>query len=114
MQTRCNHPLQNKRNDLLLRTIRTRRQNTLNTIANVLVQVSVLSCPLMPLVDQHFRTHFKSYKLRTNTKPHKQQKKVSTSLNSSTKATNNQNKLHKMEKKANTLKLHHTFIEAIP
>jgi hypothetical protein len=68
----------------------------------------------MPLVDQHFRTHFKSYKLRTNTKPHKQQKKVSTSLNSSTKARNNQNKLHKMEKKANTLKLHHTFIEAIP
>jgi hypothetical protein len=43
MQTRPNHPHQNKRNDPLLRTIRTRRQNTLNTIANVLVQVSVLA-----------------------------------------------------------------------
>jgi hypothetical protein len=25
-----------------------------------------LSCPLMPLADQHFHTHFKSYKLSTN------------------------------------------------
>jgi hypothetical protein len=67
----------------------------------------------MPLADQHFRTHFKSYKLSTNTKPHKQQKKSSTSPNSSTKATNNQNKLHKQEKKVNTPKPHHTFIDAI-
>jgi hypothetical protein len=72
-----------------------------------------LLCPLMPLADQHFHTHFKSYKLSTNMKPHKQQKKASTSPNSSTKVTNNQNKLHKQEKKANTPKSQYTFIEAI-
>jgi hypothetical protein len=48
-----------------------------------------LSCPLMPLADQHFLAHFKPYKLSTNTKPYKQQKMSSTSPNSSTKTTNN-------------------------
>jgi hypothetical protein len=50
----------------------------------------ILACPLVPLTDQHFRTHFRSYKKSTNTKPHKQQKKASTSPNSSTKVINNQ------------------------
>jgi hypothetical protein len=43
-----------------------------------------LVCLIMPLADRHFRTHFKSNKLK-----HKQQKKASTSPNSSTKDTNN-------------------------
>jgi hypothetical protein len=36
-----------------------------------------LSCLLMTLADQYFRTHCMSYKLSTNTKLHKQQRKHS-------------------------------------
>jgi hypothetical protein len=44
-------------------------------------------------------------------KSHKQQRRTH-SLNISTKVTNNQNKPHKQENKANTPKSQHTFIEA--
>jgi hypothetical protein len=46
-------------------------------------------------------------------KLHKQQRSIHIP-NISTKATNNQNNLHKPENKANTPKSQHTFIEAIP
>jgi hypothetical protein len=72
-----------------------------------------LSCPLIPVVDQNFRTHIKPYKLSTNTKPHKQQRSIH-SPNISTKATNNQNNLHKQENKTNTPKSQYTFVKAIP
>jgi hypothetical protein len=41
MQTQPNHPHQNKRNDPLLQIIRTQWQNALNTITNVLAQISI-------------------------------------------------------------------------
>jgi hypothetical protein len=65
-------------------------ESTLNTVANDLMHVSVLvedhtcpkgssifmpthapsrlalACPIMPIMDQYLRTHFKSYKLSTN------------------------------------------------
>jgi hypothetical protein len=40
-----------------------------------------LTCPIIPLADQHFRVHFKPYNLSINNQnPHKQQKKTSAAL----------------------------------
>jgi hypothetical protein len=40
-----------------------------------------LTCPIMPLVNQHFRAHFKPYKLSTNNQNlHKQQNKTFAAL----------------------------------
>jgi hypothetical protein len=48
----------------------------------------VLACPLMPIVDQHFRAHFKSYKLLTNNQNNATNKESIHNPNSSTKVTN--------------------------
>jgi hypothetical protein len=45
--------------------------------SHITLECPALSCPLMPLVEQYFHTHCKSYKLLTNNQnPHKQQNKT--------------------------------------
>jgi hypothetical protein len=93
-----------------MRIIRIRWQNALNTITNILTQVSVpvenesqqsttfthalkglaLAFPIMPLADQHFRAHFESYKLSTNNQIFINNKESIHCANISTKITNNQ------------------------
>jgi hypothetical protein len=129
MQTRPSHPHKNKRNDPLLRNIWKRWQNALNTITNILEQVSVPveNGSQQSTIFKHVLrgsstfvpTHAPSgpeisYLIQVLQAKHKQQKKASTSPNSSTKATNNQNKLYNQEKKANTPKSQYTFVKAIP
>jgi hypothetical protein len=63
-----------------------------------------LSCPLMPLMNQYFHTHYKSYNLLTNNKNLINKKESIHGHNISTNATNNQNNPHKQENKANTPK----------
>jgi hypothetical protein len=84
-------------------------QNALNIVAIDLTHVSVstengsqqssifihalkgsaLTCPLMPLADQHFHAHSKSYKLLTNNQNFINNKEGTHSPNSSTKSINN-------------------------
>jgi hypothetical protein len=85
MQPQPNHPHQNKRQQSAIMNCSNTVAKTLSThVTNDLTQVSVpaedesqqsatfthalrpaLACPIMPLVDQHFCIHFKSYKLST-------------------------------------------------
>jgi hypothetical protein len=133
MQTRPSRPHQNKRNDPLLRIVLIWWQNVLNIINNVLMQISVpaedesqqsaASTHALRGSSTFISTHAPSrpalsYPLQALEAKHKQpnlkQQRSIHNPNISTKATYNQNNLHKQEKKANTPKSQHTFVEAVP
>jgi hypothetical protein len=108
MQTQPNRPHENKtkqstianRSDTVAKVLSTHVSNDLTQVylqktdhnrqqhSHMPLSGPALLCPLMPQEDQHLHAHFKSHKLSTNTKPHKQQKKSSTSPNSFARATN--------------------------
>jgi hypothetical protein len=59
----------------------------------------------MLLAEQHFRAHFKSYKLLINNQNLINNKESIHNPNSSIKVRDNQNNLHKQQNKINTLKI---------
>jgi hypothetical protein len=133
MHTQLNRPHRNKRNDPLLQIIRIRWCNTLTNVSNDLTyfsvptedgsQQSVTFTHALKGSSTFMSTHapsrpILSYPLQVVQATHKQPKshKQESSIhnpNSSTKATNNQNKAITKKIRQTLQKPQHTFVDAI-